>query len=111
VPLGQEAVVNARRHARAASIVVSVDYGDRRLALSVRDDGCGIDDAVLAAGRRDGHWGLTGMQERAQRLGGELRVQRHPDGGTEVSLTVPARRVYADRAPDGWRRRLAALWR
>ena len=56
--------------------------------MLVRDDGCGIDPAVLKTGR-DGHWGLTGMRERADRIGAELHVMSNVSAGTEIELAVP----------------------
>jgi DNA-binding NarL/FixJ family response regulator len=55
--------------------------------MLVRDDGCGIDPAVLQAGR-DGHWGLSGMRERAERIGAHLQVMSHASAGTEIELSV-----------------------
>ena len=52
------------------------------------DDGRGIDPQVLLAGR-DGHWGLPGMRERAERVGARLRVWSRTAAGTEVELSVP----------------------
>jgi nitrate/nitrite-specific signal transduction histidine kinase len=62
--------------------------------LSVRDDGCGIAQEVLTAGEKEGHWGLPGMRERAEKLGAELRVFSQPGEGTCVALRVPAARAY-----------------
>lgn len=87
--IGQEALVNAFRHAAASRVEVEIEYRRRQLRLRVRDDGRGIDPAVLAAGR-EGHWGVAGMRERAERIGGRLRVWSAPGKGTEVELSVPA---------------------
>lgn len=86
--IGREAVVNAFRHARARSIEVEVEYSPRQFRVLVRDDGCGIDPQVLQSGR-DGHWGLPGMREGAERMGGRLRVWSRVTSGTEVELSVP----------------------
>jgi signal transduction histidine kinase len=86
--VGQEALTNAVRHSRCARIVVALEYGPDGLRLEVRDDGTG----VLAAEPRpaDGRGaGLPGMEERARRVGGTLRVEGSPGIGTKVSLTVP----------------------
>jgi len=64
--IGREALVNSIRHSQASSVEIA--YASY-LRLVVRDDGCGIDPEVLSSGR-DGHWGLTGMQERAARIDG-----------------------------------------
>lgn len=84
----REAVVNAFRHSRASSIEVEVEYVSRHLRVRVRDDGCGIDPQVLQSGR-DGHWGLSGMRERAERIGARLKVWSRDGMGTEVELSVP----------------------
>jgi signal transduction histidine kinase len=87
--IGREALVNAFRHAGASRVEVEVEYRWRQLRLRVRDDGRGIDPAVLHDGR-EGHWGVAGMRERAERIGGRLRVWSAPGKGTEVELSVPA---------------------
>ena len=87
--IGREAVVNAFRHARAKNIMVEVSYLENRLRLVVNDDGCGIDSEVLESGR-DGHWGLAGMRERAERIKARLKVRSRVGSGTEVELSVPA---------------------
>lgn len=87
--IAREAMRNAFRHAGATRIDVRLTYGRRRLALEVADDGGGIPEAVLQAGRRDGHWGLVGMRERAAQIGGQLTVASVAGRGTTVRLTVP----------------------
>lgn len=86
--IGREALVNAFRHSRARSIEVELEYAANHLRILVRDDGCGIDPQVLRAGR-DGHWGLSGMRERAERIGARLKVRSRDATGTEVELSVP----------------------
>ena len=86
--IGREALVNAFRHAQAAHIEVDFEYGARRFRLVVRDDGCGIDPEV-AHGGREGHLGLRGMRERAERLGAKLQVRSRAGAGTEIELLLP----------------------
>jgi signal transduction histidine kinase len=62
--IGREALVNAFCHSRAKRVEFEIEYADSDLRMRVRDNGCGIDPQVLAAGR-EGHWGLPGMRERA----------------------------------------------
>jgi ligand-binding sensor domain-containing protein/signal transduction histidine kinase len=93
--IGHEALVNAFRHAAARSIDVEVAYLANRLRLLVRDDGRGIDPQVLRSGL-DGHWGLSGMRERAERIGARLKVRSRAAGGTEVDLSVPGHVAFAD---------------
>ena len=85
--IGRELLVNAFRHSRASCIEVELEYAPKRFRIVVRDDGCGIDPQVLRAGR-EGHWGLPGMRERAEKIGARLRVWSGADG-TEVALSVP----------------------
>jgi ligand-binding sensor domain-containing protein len=87
--IGREAVVNAFRHARAKHITIEVSYLENQLRLLINDDGCGIDSEVLESGR-DGHWGLSGMRERAERIKARLKVRSRVGSGTEVELSVPA---------------------
>jgi len=86
--IGREALVNAFCHSRAKRVEFELEYADSDLRMRVRDNGCGIDPQVLAAGRK-GHWGLTGMQERATRIGGLLKISSSAAAGTEVQLSVP----------------------
>lgn len=91
--IGREALVNAFRHAAARAIEVRLEYSHDQLLLLIRDDGRGIDEEVLKTGR-DGHWGLSGMRERAARIGAAFKVMSRANAGTEVVLSVPARRAF-----------------
>jgi signal transduction histidine kinase len=86
--IGRELLVNAFRHSEASCIEVELEYGPKRFRMVVRDDGCGINPQVLRAGR-EGHWGLAGMRERAERVGAALTVWSRAAAGTEVALSVP----------------------
>jgi signal transduction histidine kinase/ligand-binding sensor domain-containing protein len=94
--IGREAIVNAVRHAEAPSIELELAYTPAHLRVLVRDNGRGIDEQVLQAGR-DGHWGLSGMRERAERIGARLTLSSRPGAGTEIELVVPARVAFRDR--------------
>jgi signal transduction histidine kinase/ligand-binding sensor domain-containing protein len=87
--IGREGLVNAFRHAQATHIEIELEYGARELCVFVRDDGRGVDPRVVRAGS-DGHWGITGMRERAHRIGGTLKIRSRADAGTEVELRIPA---------------------
>jgi signal transduction histidine kinase len=102
--IGREALTNAIRHARARKIEVELTYSERQLRVQVRDDGCGIDPHILHAGR-DGHWGLSGMRERADQIGARLRVYSRVGAGTEVDLCVPGHIAFEGHAPRGLRLR------
>jgi len=86
--IAREAVLNAFRHARATKIDVEVNYASRHLRILVRDNGCGIDADVLKTGR-EGHWGLAGMRERAEKIDATLQVLSRPNAGTEIHLSIP----------------------
>ena len=108
--IGREAVVNAFRHSRASSIAVQLEYAPSQLRILVRDDGCGIDPKVLQSGR-DGHWGLSGMRERAERIGARLRVMSRAGAGTEVELRVPNEIAFESHSPSWASKWVASLYR
>lgn len=86
----QEALLNARKHAKAQQIKVTLSLEDDVLHLLVSDDGQGFSPSELRA--RSPEWGsagLQGMRARAQALGGEFRVQTGPDQGTQVEASIP----------------------
>jgi PAS domain S-box-containing protein len=87
--IGREALVNAFCHSQAKRVEFELEYADNDLRMRVRDNGRGIDPAVLHAGR-EGHWGLAGMQERATRIGGLLKISSSASDGTEVQLSIPS---------------------
>jgi signal transduction histidine kinase len=93
--IAAEALRNAFRHAHAQRIEVEILYGERWLRLRVRDDGKGIDPKFLSADGRAKHYGLHGLRERAQLVGGKLTVWSKLDSGTEVDLSIPASTAYA----------------
>ncbi len=85
----QEALANARKHAEARMVRVLLRCdGVGNYWVLVEDDGVGMQPAMSAdCGRRGEHIGLCIMQERARRMGGELRVESEPGEGTRVVLT------------------------
>ena len=96
--VAREALANAFRHAAASAVEVELTYASDQMRLLVRDDGRGIDPEVQQRGR-EGHWGLSGMRERAERIGGRFTVWSRRGSGTEVELVVPAEVAYRDQTP------------
>jgi len=106
--IAREAVSNAYQHAKAGNIETEVTFGDLDLKVRVRDDGIGIDTAILAHGQRAGHWGFPGMRERSESIGGQLNVWSERNAGTEVELRISATIAYAEPPTSrfSWIRRL-----
>jgi len=100
--IAAEALRNAFRHSHAQQVEVEVRYDNEQFRLRVRDDGKGIDPAVLSGQGREGHYGLAGMRERATLVGGQLVVWSEVDAGTEVELRVPASTAYATAQKGSW---------
>lgn len=86
--IAQEAVANAVKHANPKTISVHLEKDGRFLLLRVKDDGQGFEPSGTMS-LEDGHFGILGMRERAERLGGELTLASHPGGGTQVEVKVP----------------------
>ena len=84
--LGQEAVTNALKHAKADQIGITLAYQDGHVALSIEDHGDGFDKAKP---REEQGLGLRGMQERAEHIGGQLTITSTPGVGTRVEVLVP----------------------
>jgi signal transduction histidine kinase/ligand-binding sensor domain-containing protein len=93
--IGREALANAFQHSNASRIEVELTYDRKGIRLRIRDDGRGIDPQIIGTGR-PGHWGLSGMRERANQVG-ELNIWSRLHIGTEIDLTIPARVAYQRR--------------
>lgn len=86
----QEALANAARHAQAQKITLCLTWQDTRLDLTVQDDGQGFAvPATLRSLTEQGHFGLVGMQERVNLIGGTLRLESTPGRGTRMSVSWP----------------------
>jgi len=86
--VAREAVYNAVHHAQPHEVKISVHFDPANLRMKVLDDGKGFDlGEVLAT--QDAHFGLVGMRERVERLGGSFEVKTSPGNGTELSVEVP----------------------
>jgi len=100
--IAAEALRNTFRHSQARQIEVEIRYDNEQFRLRVRDDGKGIDPAILSSQSSKGHYGLPGMRERATLIGGKLVVWSEVDAGTEVELRVPAGTAYATAQRRSW---------
>jgi PAS domain S-box-containing protein len=85
--IAQEALNNTLKHARAQSVRILLDFREDGIRLDVSDDGCGF---AADEAERSGGLGLRGMRERAQGIGGTLRVESSPGKGTTVRVAVPS---------------------
>jgi signal transduction histidine kinase len=92
--LVQESLRNVLRHANASSVEIDVREGDELITASVHDDGRGFE-----LDQPTGGFGLLGMRERIDLVGGELQVSSGPEAGTTVVGRVPNRRTTATAAP------------
>jgi signal transduction histidine kinase/ligand-binding sensor domain-containing protein len=88
VRIGQEAVMNALRHAKCERIDIELAYGLKNLLMTVSDNGCGFDPRVHQSGS-NGHFGLRGMRERAEQIHATLAVNSVEGKGTKVSVEAP----------------------
>ena len=109
--IGKEALGNAFRHSGAHSIEVEFNYEPSELRVRIRDDGGGIDSAILRQGQRDGHFGLPGMRERANKVGAHLDIWSRAGAGTEVELRIAGGVAYASDPNGSWLWNLRRLWR
>lgn len=85
--IAQEAVANAARHGAPKAITLHLHYGEAAVTLEVHDDGKGFDSTTLTS--EPGHFGLSGMMERANKLAGDLQITSTPGEGTSVRIAVP----------------------
>jgi signal transduction histidine kinase/ligand-binding sensor domain-containing protein len=90
-----EALRNAFRHAEARTVDVEIRYDAAQFRLRVQDDGNGFDASRLPRQEAAGHYGVPGMRERAELMGGTLTVWSKEGEGTAVELCVPSRSAYA----------------
>lgn len=91
----QEALTNIARHASATEVEIRIRPRRDRLVLTVSDNGVGFPADAL---QREGSYGLMGMRERAQMLGGSLAVGNSPEGGGLLTVSLPLTRALE---PDG----------
>jgi signal transduction histidine kinase len=86
--IGQEAITNALKHANASVLRIDLTTTADRISLAVSDDGSGFTPTTAPDGRT-GHFGLMGMRERIERIGGKLDITSQPGEGTTIRIEVP----------------------
>jgi signal transduction histidine kinase len=84
--IAQEALNNALKHARANSVRIHLRFGDAETEMEISDDGVGFEPVVDHMG---GGFGIPGMKERSQKIGGTLQIDSAPGKGTRVIVLVP----------------------
>jgi signal transduction histidine kinase len=89
LPVAQELVINAIKHASPTTIQLSVREHDGHVVLEVNDDGVGIDTADASRKVQAGHLGLAMVGRRVEDAGGVLSLETRPDGGTRSRVAIP----------------------
>jgi signal transduction histidine kinase len=84
LPIFKEALHNIIKHARAQNVTIEIALTEHRFALTIRDDGAGMDPAAAPGGH-----GLRNMQRRAEEIFGRLTIESKPSAGTTIRLEVP----------------------
>ncbi|HSE23056.1 MAG TPA: two-component regulator propeller domain-containing protein [Pyrinomonadaceae bacterium] len=82
----QEAINNALTHGKPEHVFVNLTFDIRTVRLSIRDDGRGFDPTEV---EKNGHFGLVGIRERAENIGGKLTINSSVENGTEIVVDVP----------------------
>jgi signal transduction histidine kinase len=98
--IAREALANAFRHSGARVVEAVLEYSRNRFRMLIRDNGCGMDADVVRSGR-EGHWGLTGMNERSERIAARLSVLSAPGAGTEIDLMIAGQIAFESGAARG----------
>ena len=106
VRIAEEFLSNTLQHANARRVQIALRYSRKGLAAQLSDDGRGIDPEILERGGREGHFGLTGMRERAAKIGAALTLSSRPGAGVVLVLNIPASAAFArgkrfDAQPEG----------
>jgi ligand-binding sensor domain-containing protein len=86
VRIGQEAIINSIKHAKATHIIIALSYSQQYLRLCIRDDGCGFD--IDQEYQSQNRFGILGMHERAKEIKGQLTINSSPGIGTEIILVA-----------------------
>jgi signal transduction histidine kinase/ligand-binding sensor domain-containing protein len=97
--IAQEAIANAVRHSGASRIALNLAYTEDAIRMKITDNGCGFDLNSIPSGSL-GHFGITGMRERAESIGAQFSVETEPGSGTSLhvllQITPQRKRVQSD---------------
>jgi signal transduction histidine kinase len=88
--IGQEAVTNVVKHSGATAVAIQLRFEPAAVILEIKDNGRGFNPEACV-GPQDGHFGLLGIRERAERLGGTASISSAPGSGTTVRVEIPNR--------------------
>jgi two-component system, NarL family, sensor histidine kinase UhpB len=83
--VAQEGLINALRHAQATHVDIDLHSGNGQIALTIEDDGVGLAPDWL----RPGHFGLRGLADRVEHLGGSFTVENHEPHGVRLTAKIP----------------------
>lgn len=97
--IAQESCTNALRHSQATSVSLDLRVDSGKMLLRISDNGVGF-EVTSGDGYANGHFGLFGMRERAEKLGGQLLVQSAPGKGTLIVVEAPLPKRRRDTQPD-----------
>jgi signal transduction histidine kinase len=92
--IAREGLYNSIRHAQPHKIRLTVEFEPEKCTLRIADDGCGFDVDVLSHAPQN-HYGLLGMRERAERIGGRFTLLSAIGVGTEITVEVPRKAIIA----------------
>ena len=86
--IGQEAVTNVVKHSGPAQVKINLQFDPHKVVLQINDNGKGFNPEDCA-GPKDGHFGLLGIRERTERLGGQVSITSTPGAGTTIRVEIP----------------------
>ncbi len=87
----EEALHNIAAHAHARIAIIQMKFEPENYSVTIEDNGIGFDYSRWVSQRDDNHWGLLGMQERVESLGGTMQIQSRLQHGTQISIHLPLR--------------------
>jgi len=94
----QEALSNIRKHADASKVNLRLQFQEDKVVVEVRDNGQGFDlSQTLNSAVSVGHVGLLGMRQRAEMLGGDIRIKASKEAGTAITLSLPIQTPIGER--------------